>query len=148
MKKDAVTSQKAKEIFRTSLREKGLRNTRQREIILDAFLSADRHITAEELFTTIKTRNPEIGYATVHRNLGLFHECGLADEIKIGKEKTRYEQRLGYGHHDHLICLTCGRFIEVNDEKIERLQDKLAEANDFLPLRHKLEIYGTCRRCR
>lgn len=47
-----------------------------------------------------------------------------------------------------IICLKCGKFIEVKDEKIERLQDRLAEANDFIPLRHKLEIYGICKKCK
>ena len=138
---------KAKDIFRKYLREKGLRNTRQREVILDAFLSGDKHITVEGLFNNIKMKNPEIGYATVHRNLSLLCECGLADEIKIGTKKARYEPKFGREHHDHLICIKCGRFIEVNDSKIEKLQDKLAEANDFVPVRHKLEIYGTCKEC-
>mgnify|MGYP001615484136 CR=1 FL=1 len=131
---------KAREIFFDYIKEKGLRNIMQREEILDAFLSADKHITVEKLFNMIKTTNLGIGYATVHRNLSLLCECGLADEIKIGKQKTRYELKFGHEHHDHLICLKCGRFIEVNDDKIEKLQDKLAEANDFIPKRHKLEI--------
>jgi len=139
---------KAKDIFGSYIKEKGLRHTRQREVILDAFLSADKHITVEELFNVIKKKNPEIGYATVHRNLSLFGECGLADEIKIGNHKTRYEQKIGPEHHDHLICQKCGRFIEVRDERIEKLQDKLAEANDFVPQKHKLEIYGLCKKCR
>ena len=144
----SMSVNKAKEIFRNYLREKGLRSTRQREEILDAFLSSDKHITVEELFNVIKVNNPGIGYATVHRNLGLFCECGLADEIKIGTQKARYEPKFGHQHHDHLICLKCGRFIEVNDSKIEKLQDKLAEANEFVPVRHKLEIYGLCKQCR
>jgi Fur family ferric uptake transcriptional regulator len=138
----------AKDIFRRYIREKGLRNTRQREEILDAFFLAEKHITVEKLFASIRLKNPGIGYATVHRNLSLLCECGLADEIKIGKQKTRYEPKFGQKHHDHLICLKCGRFIEVNDNKIEKLQDKLAEANDFIPVRHKLEIYGICRECK
>lgn len=139
---------KAKDIFRNYIQEKGLRNTQQREVILDEFLSADRHITADELFNVIKEKNPEIGYATVHRNLNLLCKSGIADEIKIGNQKTRYEPKLERKHHDHLICIKCGRFIEVNDAKIEKLQDKLAEANDFRPVRHKLEIYGYCKECR
>jgi len=140
--------QKTKDIFRNYLQERGLRNTRQREVILHAFLLADKHITVEELFNMIKVKNPEIGYATVHRNLGLLCESGIADEIKIGNQKARYEPKLEREHHDHLICIKCGRFIEVNDSKIEKLQDKLAEANDFRPVRHKLEIYGYCKDCR
>ncbi len=139
---------KAKEMFFAYLREKGLRSTRQREIVLDAFLNADRHITAEDLYGILQKESPEIGYATVHRNLKLMCECGLAEEIKIGGKKMRYEQKYGHEHHDHLICTKCGRFIEVKDERIERFQDELAKANGFIPQRHKLEIYGLCRKCR
>jgi len=143
-----MNTHSAKDLFRSCIRERGLRNTKQREVILDAFLSGDKHITIDELFALIKERNPDIGYATVHRNLILFCECGLADEIKIGKQKTRYEQKVGHKHHDHLICTKCGQFIEVRDEKIERLQNRLAEANDFVPLSHRLEIYGVCKKCK
>lgn len=137
-----------KEIFTVCLNKRGLRNTQQRERIINAFLSAERHITAEELHNMIRRKYPEIGYATVHRNLKLMCECGIAEEIKIGTQKARYEQKYGHKHHDHLICLKCGRFTEVNDERIEKLQEKLAEASDFLPQRHKLEIYGVCKKCR
>jgi Fur family ferric uptake transcriptional regulator len=143
-----MLANRAIDIFRNYIQEKGLRNTRQREEILDAFLSAHKHITVEELFNIIKGKNPEIGYATVHRNLTLLCESGLAEEIKIGNQKARYELKFGQGHHDHLICMKCGRFIEVSDSKIEKLQDKVAEANDFVPVRHKLEIYGYCSKCK
>jgi len=139
---------KTKEVLKKYVAEKGLRNTSQRETILEAFLSAGKHITVDELFDNIKVKNPEIGYATVHRNLRLMCDCGIADEIKIGKGKTKYEPKLDHKHHDHLICLKCGEFTEVNDEKIERLQDRLARAKDFVPIRHKLEIYGFCAKCR
>lgn len=143
-----MNTHKAKDIFRNFAHEKGLRNTQQREIILDAFLSAKKHITIEELFHLIKAKHPEIGYATVHRNLSLLCESGIAEEMKIGNQKARYEPKFEQEHHDHLICMKCGRFIEVHDEKIEHLQEKLAEANDFRPVRHKLEIYGYCSGCR
>lgn len=138
----------AKGVFLSYVKRKGLRSTKQREEILDTFLSAGGHMTIDDLYAIVKKKDPSIGYATVHRNLKLMCESGLADEIKIGNKKARYEQKYGHEHHDHLICLKCGTFIEVNDEKIERLQVKLAEANEFTPQRHKLEIYGLCKRCR
>lgn len=140
--------EEAKRIFKEYIKKQGLRNTRQREEILDVFLSSGGHITADELFDKVKKRDSSIGYATVHRNLNLLLEAGLAEEIKIGKEKTRYEHMHMREHHDHLICLKCGRFIEVVDENIEKLQNKLAEEKEFLPVRHKLEIYGYCKKCR
>lgn len=138
----------AEEILRNYIKDKGLRNTPQRDVILDAFLAANRHITAEELLEKVREKDPEISSATVYRNLRLMCECGLADEIKIGRQKTRFEQKFGHEHHDHLICKKCGSFIEVHDDKIEVMQDKLAEANNFVPLSHKLEIYGICSKCR
>ena len=143
-----MNKRSASDIFVNYIREKGLRNTKQREMILDSFLHAIKHITVEELFGAVKKKNPDIGYATVHRNLKLMCECGIADEIKIGTSKAKFEPKFGHEHHDHLICLKCGRFIEVHDARIEKLQDKLAEANDFIPQRHKLEIYGQCKKCR
>ncbi len=143
-----MNREEAKNIFTDYLKKKELRNTWQRLNILDTFLSSGRHITADELYNAVKRKHKDIGFATVYRNLKLMSECGLADEIKIGNKKTRYEQKYGHKHHDHLICLKCGRFTEVHDDKIERLQDKLAEANDFIPQRHKLEIYGLCGKCK
>lgn len=138
---------KAKNILFNYIKEKNLRYTKQREEILEAFLKADRHITVEELYNDLKKKDPEIGYATVHRTLKLMRECGLAEEIKVDS-KTRFEQDCGRKHHDHLICIKCGEFIEVKDEKIEHLQNKLAEMNDFTPKWHKLEIYGLCAKCK
>ena len=138
----------ARDIFIGCLKERGLRYTSQREAILEAFLTSKNHITVEDLYTTLRKKNPNIGYATVHRNLKFLAECGIADEIKIGNNRARFEQHYGQEHHDHLICLKCGTFIEVHDKKIEMLQNKLAAANDFIPQRHKLEIYGTCGKCR
>lgn len=138
----------AKDMFLSYIKKKGLRNTKQREKILEVFFSADGHITIDGLYAMVKKRDQEIGYATVYRNLKLIYEAGLADEIKIGNKKTRYERKYGREHHDHLICLKCDKLIEIHDDKIERLQDKLAETNDFIPLRHKLEIYGLCKKCK
>lgn len=143
-----ILKKDARKRFFEYIKKQGLRYTKQREEILDAFLSSGGHITADEIFEKVKKKDSSIGYATVHRNLSLLLDSGLAEEIKVGKGKTRYEQMHMRGHHDHLICLRCGKFIEVMDENIERLQDKLAEDNDFVPVRHKLEIYGYCKDCR
>jgi len=140
-------AEKAGTVLDRHLKTKLLRHTKQRDLILSAFLASKNHITADELFDAVKRHDPEVGYATVCRNLHLFVECGVADEIKVGKQKTRYEQKIGHEHHDHLICIKCGRFIEVRDEKIEKLQEGLAAANGFTPVRHKLEIYGICSKC-
>lgn len=139
---------KVRNIFIDCLKKRGLRYTSQREAILETFLSSKKHITVEDLYNVVRIKHPDIGYATVHRNLKFLVECGLADEIKIGNNRARFEQHYEREHHDHLICLKCGAFIEVHDNTIEMLQNKLAEANAFIPQRHKLEIYGICKKCR
>ncbi len=120
----------------------------QRDTILNCFLAAGRHITVDDLHNEIKKTSPEIGIATVQRTLKVLCEIGIAEEIKIGNKKARYEQNVGRTHHDHLICTKCGEFTEVHDKRIEMLQNKLAETNGFMPERHKLEIYGLCKDCK
>lgn len=140
-------AQQALAILREKSRQDGLRLTAQREIVVEAFFAAGKHITADELHAAIRKTHPEIGFATVHRNLKLLCKYGLAGEMKIGNGKALYEARLGRAHHDHLVCVNCGRIIEVHDEKIERLQEKLAARESFRPQHHRLEIFGRCKDC-
>jgi Fur family ferric uptake transcriptional regulator len=136
-----------KKIFEDYIRTKSLRTTKQRDIIVETFFSANKHFTAEDLYEILKKKHRNIGFATVYRTLKLMCECDLAEEVKIGINKTKYEQKYGHEHHDHLICLDCRKFIEVKNDKIEVLQEKLAKENDFLPTKHKLMIYGYCKKC-
>lgn len=134
-------------ILMNYLKEKNLKITGQRKLILDAFLNNERHISAEELYDQIKRENPRIGLATIYRTLKLFAECGLASELHFSDGVTRYEHRFGHEHHDHLICLNCGKYIEVVDPAIEELQARLAQKNEFQVLRHRMELYGICCDC-
>lgn len=141
------TAQQALDILREKFRFDGLRHTAQRDTVVEVFFSASRHITADELLELVHKANPDIGFATVHRNLKLLCKYGLAQEIKVGNGKAMYEPILGRQHHDHLMCVKCGRIIEVHDEKIEKLQDKLAAGEKFKPLYHRLDIFGVCNKC-
>ncbi len=129
------------------LKRKNLKLTSQREEILRYFLKIDRHLTVEDLYNVVKKKDPNIGQATVFRTLKLLCEAGLAGEVDFGDKKIRYEHKYGHQHHDHLICVKCGKFIEVTQPEIEKLQDKLAKKYDFTPVRHRLEIFGLCREC-
>jgi len=135
------------EAFRDFLGERKMRNTGQRDKVLNTLLAANRHISAADLYILIKAQMPSIGYATVCRNLKLLCEMGLAREIKIGNSKSLYEAKLLQEHHDHLICLSCGALLEFYDEALERLQEDIAKANNFHVSWHKMEIYGHCERC-
>lgn len=127
---------------------KGLRATRQRELILDIFLSTHQHVTVEELYLKVKASQPGIGHTTVYRTLKLFAEAGLAREILLHDGQTRYEHLQAGEHHDHLICTACNAIIEFENETIEELQSAIAARHGFFIRSHKLEIYGLCAACR
>lgn len=135
------------ETFDSFIRSKGLRHTPQRENILETFLSTERHVSADELYKIIKKKSSSIGYTTVYRTMKLLSESDLCGEIDFGDGVVRFEHKYGHDHHDHLICTKCGRFIEVVKPEIEKLQDSLAKAHQFMPTRHKLQIFGICRKC-
>jgi len=140
--------QAKKKAFRDFITQKGLKSTRQRDVILDCFLASARHISIEELYLKLRAKNPNIGYATVYRTLKLFAESGIAREIQFGDGQTRYEHATEGEHHDHLVCTRCGKIIEFENETIEQLQQEVAKSHGFLIENHKLELYGVCSLCK
>lgn len=136
-----------KKAFNAFAAAKGLRSTRQRDVILDVFLSTHQHVSVEELYLKIKLSNPGIGQATVYRTLKLFAESGLAREIHLHDGQTRYEHVVAGEHHDHLVCIGCNSIIEFENETIEKLQDEIASRHGFTIINHKMEIYGLCASC-
>ena len=129
------------------LAAKNLKSTSQRDTILNVFVEAGRHLSAEELYARVKKSHPGIGYATVYRTLKLLAEAGLAQERRFEDGFTRYEHASRDAHHDHLICTRCGAIIEFENESIEALQQDVARKNRFKVLSHKLELYGLCTGC-
>lgn len=137
----------ARDIFERYLAGRPLKHSQQRQAILDVFLAAEHHLTAEELHRLAKRRHPKIGFATVYRTLKLLRAAGLCRELKMEDGTARYEHLYGHAHHDHLICTRCGRYEEVVEPAIEALQEKLARRHGFTVERHRLELYGRCRQC-
>lgn len=134
-------------VFDEFIRSKGLRHTLQRQKVLETFLSAEKHVSIDELHRLVKNKYPEIGYTTIYRTMKLFSESGLCGEIDFGDGVLRFEHKFGHQHHDHLICTRCGKFIEVVKPEIEEMQDALARKYRFTPTKHKLQIFGICNRC-
>jgi len=123
-----------------------LKHTRQREAILDAFLSAKGHITGEELHSRVREESPGIGYTTVYRTMKLLCDAGLAMERHFDDGVTRYE--IEHEHHDHLVCVKCGKIVEFECSMIESAQDRIVNEYGFRLLRHRHELYGHCPKCR
>jgi len=144
----ALTMKEAERRLTAHLKSKGLKVTRQRELILESFLKTGKHIGVEELLLQVRRRSPTIGNATVYRTMKLFVEAGIAEERRFSTGATLYEAHDGdEHHHDHLICTSCERIFEFENEKIEKLQDEVAESHGFKLTHHKMELYGLCRAC-
>jgi Fur family ferric uptake transcriptional regulator len=135
------------EKFRQYLVEQGLKLTQQRQAIAEVFFRGGKHFSLTELLTLARKRQTSIGYATVYRTMKLMAESGLASEHKfVEGQEVRYEPAVEGQHHDHLICVHCGRIIEFEDEEIERLQLVIAARHGFSVTSHRHEIYGACGR--
>lgn len=130
----------------TYLAGMGLKHTKQRDVILTAFLDSPDHVSAEQLYQRVRKKAPSIGYTTVYRTLKLLVEAGLAQERRFDDGLTRYETE--HAHHDHLVCLGCGKIIEFNSELIEDTQEKIAVEYGFEVVHHRHELYGQCAECR
>lgn len=140
-------TEKAQEIFEKYLAKKALRLTPQRRLILDYFLHAEWHLSAEELFQRIRQIDPRLGYSTVYRTLKLLCDCHLARELPLGDERSHFEPMYKVHHHDHLICSGCGKIIEFFSKDIEDVQQKVCAEHRFLLTNHTHEIYGYCEEC-
>ena len=136
-----------KKVFKNYLQKKGLRYTKEREEIIEGILSIDGHFDSEELLLHLRKINSKTSLASVYRTLPLLIEAGLITEvIKTGKN-TRYEVTYGRKHHDHMICINCGKVIEFSSDKIEKLQEEIAREYGFNTNDHCLELRGYCKKC-
>lgn len=128
----------------SNLKASGLKATLPRIKILDIFQnSAVRHLTAEDVYKILLTENMDVGLATVYRVLTQFEQAGLLNRNHFETGKAIFELNEG-SHHDHLVCLDCGRVEEFYDEEIEKRQQKIAAQRGFRISEHALALYGNC----
>jgi Fur family transcriptional regulator, ferric uptake regulator len=135
------------EILAGFLKQKGLKQTGQREKILDIFLSNMKHVSADELHAIIRKSDPRIGFSTVYRTLRILTECGLAREVNFGDGRARFERAYDKGQHGHLICTSCGKTEEFAIGTMEKSLKQISANVGFKVQGHRLEVYGLCKRC-
>jgi len=126
------------------LKSTGLKATLPRLKILEVFQRGDqRHMTAEDVFRVLLLERSDIGLATVYRVLTQFEQAGILSRSHFESGKAVYEINEGT-HHDHLVCLDCGKVEEFYDAEIERRQHSVAKAKGFDIAEHALSLYAHC----
>ena len=137
----------AEQLFSNFLEKKDLKLTSQRRTILHEAIQAHGHFSAEELLNFSKKADRTISKATVYRALVLLKESKILEEQDFGDGKKVYERAQGRKHHDHLVCVKCGKIIEFENQSIEALQDSEAKKNRFKIVYHSLKLFGFCVNC-
>jgi Fur family ferric uptake transcriptional regulator len=126
------------------IKNSGLKATLPRIKILEIFqTAAQRHMTAEDVYKALLNEGADIGLATVYRVLTQFEQAGLLSRNHFESGKAVFELNEGH-HHDHLVCLTCGRVEEFYDAQIEERQHAIAKERGFALQEHSLALYATC----
>lgn len=137
----------AEKLFTEFLETKSLKLTSQRRTILNEALHANGHFSADKLLDLSKGRDRTISKATVYRTLALLKESGVLEEQDFGDGKKLYERAQGRRHHDHFVCIRCGKIIEFENDQIEKLQNAEAAKKYFKVVYHSLKLFGFCRGC-
>ncbi len=111
------------------------------------FLATEKHLTVQQLHDLVRKKHAGIGYATVARTVKLMCEAGVCRQVDFGDGMQRFEHKYGHEHHDHLICMKCGKFEEIYSPELEKIQDRLVRKYNYVQKSHKLDIFGLCPRC-
>ncbi len=131
----------------SQLKKAGLKVTHPRVKILQILKNCDkRHMSAENVYKQLITNDEVIGLATVYRVLTQFEEAGIISRHNFEGGHSVFELESG-SHHDHLVCISCGKVVEFHDNVIEERQAKLAEDKGFELTDHSLNLYGKCTDC-
>ncbi|NTW05581.1 MAG: transcriptional repressor [Peptococcaceae bacterium] len=137
--------------------EKTLKNgdfklTHRRKAVLGVLWdNKDKHLSAEEVYNLVKEKEPDVGLATVYRTLELFSGFGIVCSMDFGDGRMRYEcidsKNEGH-HHHHIICLKCGKILEMAEDLLDDLEARVSRELSFKVLDHQLKIFGHCSECK
>jgi Fur family ferric uptake transcriptional regulator len=120
--------------------------TPQRQLIVQEFLASKGHYGIEELHERLRSKGQRINPSTIYRTLKLLVQAGVAVERQFANGNTKYD--VNVAHHDHLICLSCGKIVEFDSQKLEQVQAQIVRRLGFDMSFHRHEIYGHCSACR
>ena len=134
--------------FGSLLEGRGLKFTHERRLIFEEVCHLKNHFDADSLYERFKNKGFRISRDTVYRTIPLLLESGVIQKSVGEGHRDFFERTSVKGHHDHMVCTRCGKFIEFTCEEIERLQEKVCEENDFKLIFHDHRLFGLCGECR
>jgi Fur family ferric uptake transcriptional regulator len=138
-----------RQAFEQFLKTRALKLTSQRRRIFDRAFATHGHFSAETLYGWLRDEpGARVSRATVYRTLGLLLEGRFIKSLDAGRGELVYEHILGHHHHDHMVCLACGKIEEFFDERIEAAQAEACSRKGFELVNHDLRLMGYCRACR
>ena len=138
-----------KEKLNAFIKTQGLRQTPQRDAIVDVIFSTDEHFTPDELWEKLRGPDARTSPATLYRTIGLLMEAGLLQEIDLGDGQTTYDPNfLDKPAHNHLVCVDCGKVVEFEDDHLEVLNDCVTRRLGFSPVKQSLRIEACCDQIR
>ena len=135
------------EHFKSFLKEKKLKYTTERKEIIKAVVKLKKHFHAEEIYHQLLKQKSRVSLATVYRTIPLLINSGIIMETLHYQEKVVFEKIYNKPHHDHLLCIKCGKIIEFFNEDVEKIQDEICRKHGFKPTEHSLGIKGYCQKC-
>lgn len=133
--------------FVAFLRQAGARITSSRKTIFEHILRRKDHFRADEVAEALALGKNRVSRGTVYRTLALMVEFGLIRQIRDSDTHIHYEQTLGQPHHEHMICESCGAFIEFDDDEINSILAAACEKIGFRQQTHRVVVFGTCAAC-
>ena len=133
--------------FKEALKDEDLRFTTQRLAILEDILGSDEHRECDDIYLSLREKNDPVSRATIYRTLDILVQVGFVRKMDIGDGRLRYENKLPKPHHDHMICLECGKILEFVDDEIESRQVHIAIQHNFKLIKHLHQLFGICGDC-
>lgn len=138
----------AEKYFADFLQSKNLKFTRERRAIFQEVFATHEHFDVETLHDRLKEKGERISLATVYRLIPLLQESHMVQLAVRRDGAVTYEHIFGHKHHDHLVCVKCGRVIEFEDEVIRQQLLQLCRDKGFAPIDHRVSVRGVCQACR
>ena len=139
---------KAIETFVRYLQAQKLKFTKERKAVLQEMFLHRGHLEVEDLLYSLRRKKKSASRATVYRTLELLVDSGIVRKVDLGHGHSHYELVLDHPHHEHMICLNCGKVIEFSDKKVEETLTTLCKKRRFEHTSHLFEVFGYCDKCR